>query len=62
VPPADIGAYLEEHELGSIGELLASMDSVVRAHHALFGTGLADVDGAMPVLTDSTEPMMTRGD
>ncbi len=60
--PPDLRGFLEEQELGGLGELLLTMDTVVRAHHAFFGTGVVEVEGAEPVRAEIVEPMMTRGE
>ena len=59
--PADFAAYIDERELGSVGELLDAIAVSVRAHRALFGIGLVDVGDDSPLLVEDSEPMMTRG-
>lgn len=59
--PPNIYAYLDDHDLGDIGELLHSAETSVRAHYALYGIGLIDDAGEGSSLFDSSEPMMTRG-
>lgn len=58
--PDDLHHYLEEHEIGSVGELMVSLELSVRAQQALFGVGLVEDGAAIDVVEDG-EPMMTRG-
>ena len=59
--PEDLGRYIDEQDLGSIGELLDTMSISVRAHQGLFGIGLVAVDGEQVMVIEDDEPMMTRG-
>lgn len=59
--PPNLADYLDDHDLGDIGELLHSAETSVRAHYALYGIGLIDDSGEESSLFDSSEPMMTRG-
>lgn len=59
--PRDFLDYVEEHELGSMAELLETVQMSVRAYQALFGTGLLPDVGEGVEFYDGGEPMMTRG-
>lgn len=59
--PTDILAYIDDAELGSFGELLEAISTSVRAHHALFGIGLVDVEDDTVIAHEDAEPMMARG-
>lgn len=59
--PDDLNQYVEDHELGSVAELLQSVITSVRAYQALFGTGLLPDVGEGVEFFDTGEPMMTRG-
>lgn len=59
--PASIRDYMDEHDLGEIGELMDSAETSVRAHYALFGLELVEAEGEETALFDASEPMMTRG-
>lgn len=59
--PQSISVYLDEHDLGDIGELLDSAETSVRAHYAMFGLPLIEEDGTESAILDASEPMMTRG-
>jgi hypothetical protein len=58
--PEDLEHFLEESELGSVSELMESLELSVRAQQALFGVGLVENGEAIQVVEDG-EPMMTRG-
>lgn len=58
--PADLSAYVEAAELGSIAELLDGISLSLKAHHVLFGIGLVDSDQRFSVVGDD-EPLMSRG-
>ena len=60
VPPRLL-EYLDDHDLGTLPELLVTIDTSVRAHYGLFGIGLVDDDGQGPSVIEHAEPMMTRG-
>jgi hypothetical protein len=53
--------YVDAEELGSIPEVIDAMLVSVKAHHALFGTGILDDDGTETILFAHEEPMMSRG-
>ena len=53
--------YLDEHDLGELGELMDSAETSVRAHYALFGLALVESEGEETSIFDASEPMMTRG-
>ncbi len=59
--PNDLNQYVEDNELGSVGELLQSVITSVQAYQALFGTGLLPDVGEGVEFFDTGEPMMTRG-
>jgi hypothetical protein len=59
--PEDLNQYVEDNELGSVGELLQSVIASVRAYQGLFGTGLLPDVGEGVEFFDTGEPMMTRG-
>lgn len=59
--PEDIVEYMDEHDLGEIGELLDTAETSVRAHYALFGLPLVEAEGEEAAILDASEPMMTRG-
>lgn len=54
-------AYVDAEELGSIPEVVDAILVSVKAHHALFGTGILDDDGTNTIVYTPDEPMMTRG-
>lgn len=60
-PPQDIHEYVDDHDLGDIGELLDSAETSIRAHYALFGLELVQPEGEETQLLGASEPMMTRG-
>jgi hypothetical protein len=68
----DLTALVAREELGSIAELLATMETAVKCSHALLGTGIRESPAAGPGVTsgppvdetgvlDGVEPMMARG-
>lgn len=59
--PTDWEAYVDAEELGSFPEVIDAMLISVKAHHALFGTGIIDDDGDRTLLFAHEEPMMSRG-
>lgn len=59
--PEDFLTYVEENELGSVAELLHTVQTSVYAYQALFGTGLLPDVGEGVHFYDDGEPMMTRG-
>lgn len=59
--PGDLATYVDERDLGSLGELLDTISISVRAHRALFGIGLVDVGDDATLLIEDSEPMMSRG-
>lgn len=60
--PEDFDDYLQEAEFASGHEFLHLAEESVRAHIALFGVGLVDIEdeGSISIVEDQ-EPMMTRG-
>lgn len=59
--PDDWDAYIEHQELGSIGELSTAFLTSVKAHHALFGTGVIQPENGVEIVVSDDGPMMTRG-
>jgi hypothetical protein len=59
--PPNIVEYLDEHDLGELGELMDTAETSVRAHYALFGLPLVESEGEEASIFDASEPMMTRG-
>ena len=59
--PEDFIEYVERNELGSVAELLATIQTSVRAFQALFGTGLLPDVGEGVRFFDDGEPLMSRG-
>ena len=59
--PSDFERYVEHNELGSMAELLETVQISVRAYQALFGTGLLPNVGDGVEFFDDGEPMMSRG-
>jgi hypothetical protein len=59
--PANLVDYVDEHDLGTVSELLESINVSVKAHYALFGIGLAGEDPDKPIAFEDSEPMMSRG-
>ena len=60
--PPDLEAYVSDNNLGSTAELRVSLEASVKAHQALFGTGLVQYRGEDIELFDHVEPMMARGE
>lgn len=59
--PEDFVEYVERNELGSVAELVATIQTSVRAFQALFGTGLLPDVGEGVRFFDDGEPLMSRG-
>ena len=59
--PESLNDYVDEHDLGTVPELLESIHVSVKAHYALFGIGLVGEDPDKPIAYEDSEPMMTRG-
>lgn len=59
--PDDWDEYLEHHELGSMGEFSAGFLTSVKAHHALYGTGVLSPPNDVVINVSENGPMMTRG-
>lgn len=59
--PESLVEYVDEHDLGTVSELLESIHVSVKAHYALFGIGLVGEDSDTPIAFEDSEPMMTRG-
>jgi len=60
--PEDLTEYLDEMEFSSTNEFVHLAEESVRAHLALFGVGLVDMDGEDDIqIVEDDEPMMSRG-
>lgn len=60
--PEDLAEFVETHELGSIGELLQTIQTSLRSYVALFGPSLLQDLGDDIEFFDGGEPMMSRSD
>lgn len=59
--PPDWDEYLGHNELGSMGEFCYSLLTSVKAHHAMFGTGVIQSEADLHINVSDEGPMMSRG-
>ena len=59
--PTNLHEYIEHNELGSVRELGIAMSISVKAHHALFGTGVLQSPDSPDLVIEDDNPMMSRG-
>jgi hypothetical protein len=59
--PEDWSEYIEHAELDSIFDLSTSFLTSVKAHHALFGTGVVQPRGDVDIVITDQGPLMSRG-
>ena len=59
--PSDWNEYLEHNELGSMDELSQAFLMSVKAHHAMFGTGVMQPEADLHINVSDEGPMMSRG-
>jgi len=57
----DLDGWIDEHDLGSRQEVLDTMEIMVRASDALFGTGLVDPLVIESEIPSEVDPSMSRG-